>query len=771
MTFRPGGRDKHEFGLRAVGAGEVVRVGALRLEPETMGAIEELGLQVDDYLSPDDELEPRLEIEKLRALSEEAIKQIRDRYLQLESSLISRLSPEEQSMMQMTRPECLQEFTSSGFKERDDAMYGSVDSFEELKNVEKRMASEVKVLRDEVERLRKRVADSEGTSLRTSLTGSLNGQVLVNLLKSVQPDDSETLEKCSGVILETLENDFLAREIEIRREMEEQFEAEKQQIKESYEEQVAKAIEEARVQATEAHQSKGGKKPRADDLQSLRESIYLEVEDRLKQEYEEKLRKRLAQLAPKPRPDDYSELRERLRELETFKANQEVEFELRLASEKEAWKRELASLSLDDYRRELQKDFDHRLAQRTQEVQEQSKSEVGQLTAQFRAEAQDAISRHLQRLAEESERRTEAMKGMLREECLRELRSEREMKLSEALAARISVQLDKELRKDLTPKVEKELRTVMEEQLRMQLRKEFEDIYETRKGQMEQEMKQKLRMAQSRVEGKYEGDVNRLLQERTSKIEKELKIKYKTKLERIQKQTEEGVQQEYKQKHEEEMVELRREKSEVARLRSALNVQLKKANVERREELDRIRKQEVELDRKTKELNLQLSRVQIQEGLGPATETPIKSVRASQTPMKKDSSVSPIGKGKESKLSPQKYTVDSELIGSLPRPLSPPQLSRQSPPSSERNNDPAYDPPQRLLPHYDSQDLVKQLISKNLEDAQREALTLLQQTEKPPILPPRPRACADYQSVSLPAVLPQQRCRAEAGAAARRQPH
>ena len=739
ITFRPS--DKHEYGVKPV------RVGLLRLQPEAVSAIEELGLGVDEEMEPDDQLEPRLEIEKLRALAEEAIKQIREQYAVLEGDLMGKLTADEQEMLHFTRPECLKDNIPASA--RNAALFGSSDSFEELKFVESRMASEIKTLRDEVDRLRKRVAESEGPSNRASMTGSLTGPSLLSILRSVQPTDSDHLEKCSEAILDTVERDLQAREMQVRREAEERFEGEKEALKEVFEEQITRAVEETREQVSEYWQARA-KKARPEDVEKLRESLYMEIEGKLQREYEEKLKKRISQLAPKSKIEDSSELRERLNQFEAYKANQEVEFELRLAAEKEAWRQEITSLGLEDRRIDLQRDFDRRLAQRTAEIQEQSKAEVTQLTQQFRSEAQAAISQHLQRLSEETDRKAEGLKAAVREDCLKELRSEREMRLSEALAARLSAQLEKDLRRDLAPRIERELRVNLEDLLRTQLRAEFEEVYETRKKELEGDMRSKLRAAQERVEGRFEGDVSRLMHEKTAKVEKELRIKYKSKLERQQKQLEAVLKQEYELRLEEEKAELLREKNEVARLKSALNVQLKKASTERKEELDKIRKQEAELERKSKELSYQVTRLQIQEGI-TSTPEPKRPPQSSATRL--DRSHSPLSRPRESRISPQKYTGESELMSSLPRPLSPPQLSRQSPQSSERNTDKEQEYGQRLVPRYDSQDLVRALISKNLEEAQKEAVKTLQSTEKPPSLSSSyyPRDFEPAQTIKQPA--------------------
>lgn len=716
VTFRP--TDKHEYSLKPV-----VRVGPLNLDPESVTAIEELGLQVEDEsLEPDDQLEPRLEIEKLRALAEEAIQQIKSKYSSLEADLMNRLTPDEQEMIHLTRPECLKD--NPPLSARNAGLYGSADSFEEMRYAETRMAGEIKVLRDELDRLRKRLSESEGPSNRASMTGSLTGPTLLSILKSVQPQpDADKLERCTEVILDTVEKDKQSLEMQLRREIESRFEADRKAMKENFEEEIAKAVEETRIQANEYWQGRM-KKGKTEDIEKIKENLYVEIEAKLQKEYEEKLKRRVSQMTGnRGKGEELSELREKLQQLEEYRANQEIEFELRLASEKEAWKEEITSIGLSDYRLELQRDFDRKLSLRTSEIQQDSKAEVAQLTQQFRREAQDAITQHLQRLNEETERKTESMKSVLREECMKELRSEREMRLSEAIAAKLTGQIDKDLRRELTPRVERELRSSLEQKLRLELQKEFEEVYEARKNQLEVEMKSRLRAAQERAEGRFEDDVNRLLQEKTAKIEKEMRIKYKSKLERQQKQLEAGLKLELSQKLEEEKAELMREKNEVARLKSALNVQIKKTSMDRKEEIDRIRRQEADLERKSKELSYQMTKMQIQEGI---SATPELKRQVHSTVSRGERSVTPLPRPRESRISPQKYTADSELISSLPRPLSPPQLSRQSPQSSERNNDKE----QRLVPRYDSQDIVRALISKNLEEAQKEAVKTLQNTEK-----------------------------------------
>ena len=127
---------------------------------------------------------------------------------------------------------------------------------------------------------------------------------------------------------------------------------------------------------------------------------------------------------------------------------------------------------------------------------------------------------------------------------------------------------------------------------------------------------------------------------------------------------------------------------------------------------------ELELEKKGKELNYQLGRVQeVGENSRKGQNTPPRQRESRISPEKIDTL--PVNRP----FSPEK--VEIMPIRTLPRPISPP---RQAPAAVTTEEEP------RFLPRYDSQDLVKQLISRNLEEAQREAVSLLQQTEKPPLV-------------------------------------
>jgi hypothetical protein len=630
----------------------VVRLTGLGIHPEDLSDLDQFGLQVDQNASP--RSSPSLET--LRSIAESAILLIKSRYLQAEVDLLQQLSPEEQELMQLTKPAVLMETRS--------------EEMEDLEEIKGKWTDDVKALREEVEQLRGRVAGTGEVSVQEVMEG-VRGE-----------RDLSQLDESAAVIVEAVQQEWEMRETALRS----QYEEEK------------RSLEKGQIRSES----------------SLKEQIHRE----LSIEYEEKLRKRLSQLPQKRPSEEIADLRRQISELEAFKSNVELDFEVRLATEKEAWKQEISSFALAERQEALEQAFEVRLAQRTREIQDQAKAEVAELAGQFRKEAQEAISLHLQRLAEDSDKRGEAGKQQMREECLKEIRSEREMKLAEALAARLTVQLDKELRRDLAPKIEKELRTAIEEQLRAQIRREFEDIFETRRNQLESELKSKLKNATERVEGRFEDEIARLMQEKTLKLEKDMKIRYKTKLEREIRQAQAQVLEEYKAKQTADMEEIRREKAEISRLKAALNVQMRKLGSEKKEETERVRKMELELEKKGRELSYQLGRAQ---------EGAESSRQRQNTPPKP----------RESRISPEKFENIREIdpfspekadimpIKTLPRPISPPKQARSAAIPEEEP---------RFLPRYDSEDLVKQLISRNLEEAQREAVSLLQQTEKPPLI-------------------------------------
>ena len=573
----------------------------------------------------------------LRATAESAISQIKTRYLELEAELLPLLGPEEQELMQLTKPLVLME--AQGREDEEEVQ---------------EMKAKVNELRREVEEMREKVVREQ------EVIAAIAG---------------EKLELTAGErnIVDFVVEEWERREKELRND---------QEI----------------------------------DKNRLEEGLREEIRQELTSEYEEKLRKRLNQQPTKRPSDELQELRRQIADLEAFRENVEVEFEVRLATAKEMWRQEMTALALEDHEKALARHYELQLAQRTQEIQAQSKAEVAQVSAQFRREAQEAISVHLQRLADDSVKRTESQKQLLREECLNELRSEREMKLAEALTARLTVQIDKELKLTLTPKIEKELKTTLEEKLRMEVRKEFEDIFETRRNQMEMELKSKLKHATERVEGRFEEEVSRLVTEKTAKIEKELKVKYKTKLDREIKLAKEQALEEYKEKQTADIEEIRREKTEIARLKAALNVQMRKKGMERKEETEKIRKMEMELERKGREIEFKAGKIsESQENRPKMSENSLKS-RESRIFSPEKPQVFP-------KISPEK--AEMAPISFIPRPVSPPEASETAVAVEEQP---------RFLPRYDSEDLVKQLIAKNLEEAQREAVNLLQLTEKPPIV-------------------------------------
>lgn len=631
---------------------QLMRLSALNIHPEDLSDIGQLGLQMDQIASP----RSPVSLESLRFIAESAISLIKSRYSQLEASLLPHFTPEEQELLQLTKPAALLETHS--------------EEMEDLEEIKGKWSEDVKALREEVELLRGRVADTGEVTVREVLEG-IRGE-----------RDMRQLDPSVVLIVEEVQKEWEMRENAIREELLEE----------------KRLLEEGKIRSES----------------SLKDQIHRE----LSIEYEEKLRKRLSTLPSKRPNDEIADLRRQITDLETFRANTEVEFEVRLATAKESWKEEVENWAVEDRKQALELSFEQKLAQRSREIQDQAKAEVAQLAAQFRKEAQEAISLHLQRLAEDSGKREEAGRQQMREECMKEIRSEREMKLAEALAARLTVQLDKELRRDLAPKVEKELRTALEEHLRGQIRKEFEDIFETRRNQLETELKSKLKAATERVEGRFEDEIARLMQEKTQKLEKELKIKYKMKLEREVRQAQSQALEDYKAKQTADMEEIRREKAEIGRLKAALNVQMRKLGSDRREETERARKMELELERKGKELSYQLGRAQ--EG-GENTK-----LRQNTSPKPRESRISP----EKSDILPENRPFSPEKaeimpIKTLPRPISPP---KQAPAAVIAEEEP------RFLPRYDSQDLVKQLISRNLEEAQREAVSLLQQTEKPPLV-------------------------------------
>jgi hypothetical protein len=493
--------------------------------------------------------------------------------------------------------------------------------------------------------------------------------------------------------------------------------------------------------------SEGTDSPRAQEsienelvshYQSYFEDLFEEEKDKLRAQAEQDLEAELVQLKRNPmrrqvKAEVTGDFKERLQaEAQRIRERMEVDFEMRLVTEEETWRRSLAPAIIQETQRRHATSSSEQLSAREEQLRQQAASELQELISKIKAESGEAVYRHMQQIEEESRRTAELSRESLKAEIAYQIQSEREEKLQEAIVMKLRGLLHNEISRELLPRIEQEVKMQLEGKFREEAAAELQQGLSDCLRRVGTDSKNSLRNAQEKLELTKDEAVKAAVEERMTRFEKELKVKFAGRADRLTSETEQAFLKELENRLQEDREQLNRDRAEVSRLKSAVNVQLHKTAKERKEELERIKEQEKILQKKLHEREGMLKRMQdvsvINKSFERAPPERVKDRPLSQqsTPFAKDDKVEDTSQFQ----SPRHFPILSR-VSPVSVPFSPEQ-GRFVP--EERKQ---ISPPRRLLAPYRSEETVQKLISQNIEEAQRQALRLLAETEHPPAIKPR----------------------------------
>ncbi|CAG9335552.1 unnamed protein product [Blepharisma stoltei] len=632
----------------------------------------------------------RMDIEKLRAATEDAIRNIRENYLFRESELISQIQSEDMKKALLeNRP---------GTLETNDDL-----SIEELKQFEIARMEEIESLK----RIGHKASSKESMfNLSSSEVSSIFRRSLENQGEDVGPID---LEKCSEAIKEKYQKEVEDMERAVRDECEVEFDKQRKQLRFDYENKMNQEISEVQNRLNEYWQERAEEledkinqlseaRPRStSELEKIYQSQYeerlavetqrlkAEIEVSLRNEYEIMLNQRV-EAAKKETQDPNDFLTDLRREMEE-------KFQQRLVIEKNEWKEEIQSIILPEIRSKLEPSLKEKLAEVESKVKQDADVEIKGKVEIIKKEAEERIKNYIQKVAQ---RDYESLKEKIKEDMKKALRKEQESKLQTALDAEVKLQIEREIRKELTLQMESQVYEEVESRVKEEIRNELIDLYKNRQKQIRHELNAKLKAAQEKYTIQQKKEVAKQVAGMLEKREKEIKNNLRKKLERDKKEIEAELAKEYEGNQSYQRVKTTKELTEISKTKAQLIVQIKKVKQEKKEELNMIRKQREELEQKIKDLE------QIQE----------KNFFQNKTPMSQRSTIFQ----PEIVNEVQAQDIETPNENAIPHEnIDPPRMQSQ----------------RKLLSHYNSQDLLNQIISKNMQETQ-DAYRLLEETKDPP---------------------------------------
>eukprot|EP00359_Climacostomum_virens_P007529 CAMPEP_0204919846 /NCGR_PEP_ID=MMETSP1397-20131031/17048_1 /ASSEMBLY_ACC=CAM_ASM_000891 /TAXON_ID=49980 /ORGANISM="Climacostomum Climacostomum virens, Strain Stock W-24" /LENGTH=767 /DNA_ID=CAMNT_0052093477 /DNA_START=4535 /DNA_END=6838 /DNA_ORIENTATION=- len=633
--------------------------------------------------------------------------------------------------------------------------------------VKLKQEAELRVITEEVKRLRSQ------TELRpVTLSESLSRQSLSHLLRtalhSQEHIDESALDRCSSVIREVCEKELQEKEAVLRLEIEQQFDAERVSLQQKYEAEMNKAILavqerinshwnrkameiELQLKLNEELSDSEAQESIESELvahyQTYFEDLFEEEREKIRAQLERELHDELRQIQSAPlrrqgKQEVPHEFKEKYQaEMQKMRERLEVEFEMRLVSEEESWRANLAPKLVQEIQKRHKENATEQLALRKQQLHQQANRELQDLINKIKEESDEAVLRHLRQIDEEAKKTAERSRESLKAEIYHQLQHEREQKLQENIVLKLKGLLTNEISRELQPKIELEVKQELEQKYREEAQAELSQGLGEFLRKVDNDNKSALRRVSEQLELTRDEAVKASVEEQMIRFEKELKVKYAARADRLTNDTQDQFLKELENRLQDEREQLARDRAEVSRLKSAVNVQLHKASKERKEELDRIKEQEKFLQKKLQEREGLLKRMQDVSVIN-------KSYERAQPERIKDRPDRPLSQ--QSTLFHKEDKVENTPQFQSPRHF--PVMSRVSPVSVPFSPEPAryigytaeepkqISPPRRLLSPYRSEDTVQKLISQNIEEAHRQALRLLAETENPPEIKPRKQA-------------------------------
>ncbi|CAG9326569.1 unnamed protein product [Blepharisma stoltei] len=688
------------------------------------------------------------EISRMRSESENSILKLKKDYLKKEREIFQQISNEaDLQVLIATRPEMLEittKVSTSPLVTPESLCLESLSISDHLKNC----------------RLQ---AFTQSLNKQTNLSSSVNPQELRSILSEIMAEDpsiitENKIQKYSEILQSAFEEDIKEKENILRSQLEKEFEADQSALASKFESQISQGIEETKtalnkfwqkkvqeldrklksmeVKAIQYHsQEEQGLKEFYDNLldQKLNEqseALQKAIIAKFKAEYEIKAQQKIAAIQKKKQTDKDTQLSTD----ELDRMNEEIisENEIRLYSEKEAWKKDIMPFLIEECRIIANREQDQIISKKSSELRTQAKVEIQELIDQVKKDSEAAIVAKIKEIDEADGEREKTMSEKIRAECFEELKKEHDFRLRVGLTEKLREQLQKEVRTELVRRIEMEVRLRKEDEIRKEVQESIEEEHENARKRQENETRFKIQELEQTFEENYNHLVMEEVKSKLEKREKELNIDYMRKLEKLRENHEKQYQDYQSQQIQKTKQLLNQEKAEVARLRSNLNVLLKKMTDSRKNELSLLKYQEEILERKMREVQYDQQFNEEQPSRICFIQDSEKAKRSSKSPTpNKGRSKSPF-KEKNSITSPKWPSPNNDYIRTLPKPLPPPAFSSENSIKIERTQERS--PKRKLLDTYNTKEIISDLILKNLENAKQHAWALLRETEIPPLI-------------------------------------
>lgn len=428
-----------------------------------------------------------------------------------------------------------------------------------------------------------------------------------------------------------------------------------------------------------------------------------EIESRIKSQYLQ----RRASIKPTP-------ILKKDREINIIKFQSELELEQidRLSAEKKYWNAELIKEVSDSCKQNLREEQEQLLLKREKDIIKQVEYEKQEVISRLVHDSEEAVENRIQQITEDKEAGEQEFIEILKEECLKELQKEYEMRFREFTREKLQTTIEKEYKKNLAHRIEMELKLRLEDQIYQELNIEYEENHDIFRKKIEQEMISKLMELEEQLESTRNQKIKESADKKFSKIEKDLKINYLKKLDKLKNDLRKEFEEIYIGQIKKFRGLLGQEKSEAARIKSKINVCVKNTTNEKQSQLKTLEAQEDLLDRKIRDISI---RQQYEVEQSQYRKTP----DTSKSPMPRPCSI----------YSSSPILGDIEVSKNVPKPFPAPTIIIQA----EENSKRSISPERKLLGNYDTKEIVSQLIMKNYEEAQKQAWTTLKNTETPSI--------------------------------------
>jgi hypothetical protein len=642
--------------------------------------------------SIDDTENLRLEIEKLRAATEDQILKLREEYLQQEAEILKELTNDQERKQIM--------------ESRPDFLFSETSALDDHKNFE--------------------YFSDKDTSKRMPWSSPFQE---ISPAKPYPQDLSPLKDFEKNRFKIKQDDEDFELENRIKSEMEKEFKQTEKELKKEYDEKIDKAVHDVEIKLNQYWESRAQElEDKIKALEDTKPKSAKEIDQKYQEYYEELLEKEKEELAEelegKIREKYENLLQQELNnsnglDYETqnqIKEEMEYAFQQRLRDEKQAWQAEVEANFMHELRKKSEFSLKNQIEAVEEMVKKDATDEINRKISEIKKEADEKITRYI---ADSQKKDIEAAKQVFKAEYKQKLKLDQENTLKSLLDPKVKLQIEQELRKELTEKLEKEIYEECETNLKSKVRAELSDLYKNRQKQLRLEMKNKLKHAEERLTDQYKAEIEQQVNDIIARREKELIIDYKKQLERNKREIEAHLTKEFEAKHFKEREALNDELAEITKTKALLMAQLKTVKLQKKDELDRIKKQREEINEKIQELGHTERNPEIKQTPHPTKPSLFSDCEDFDTNEKlhvfnfESDSMDKLKKNSPFLIENQESNLDKP-----PSPIFPDKIETEQ-------------PKRRLLPKYNTQDLLNQILSQNTEETKK-AYKLLEETQEPP---------------------------------------